>query len=131
MNMRVDPLAALLLRVALGGMWLAHGAMKLTVFGVAGFSGWLSQQGLPGWAAAPVIAAELLGGLAILLGIYGRWVSLLLVPVLLVALWTHVPNGWLFTSAGGGWEFPAFLVAASLAHARLGDGHWALQRAAQ
>jgi putative oxidoreductase len=39
---------------------------------------------------------------------------------------THVANGWLFTSSGGGWEYPAFLVAASLAHGLLGEGAWAV-----
>ncbi|MFZ5844666.1 MAG: DoxX family protein [Pseudomonadota bacterium] len=120
--------APLLLRLALGLMWLAHGSMKLSVFTVAGFAGWLEQQGLPGWAAGPVIAVEIIGGIAIVLGLFGRWISLALVPVLAVALWTHVPNGWLFTNAGGGWEFPAFLIAASLVHALLGDGDWALRR---
>lgn len=120
--------APLLLRLALGLMWLAHGSMKLSVFTVAGFAGWLEQLGLPGWAAGPVIAVEIIGGIAIVLGLFGRWISLALVPVLAVALWTHVPNGWLFTNAGGGWEFPAFLIAASLVHALLGDGDWALRR---
>ena len=123
-----SPYAPLLLRLALGLMWLAHGSMKLTVFTVAGFVAWLEQQGLPGWAAGPVIAVEIIGGIAIVLGLFGRWVSLALVPVLAVALWTHVPNGWLFTNAGGGWEFPVFLIVASLVHALLGDGEWALRR---
>lgn len=118
---------ALLLRVALGTMWIAHGTMKLTVFSVSGFASWLDNLGLPGWAAGPVIAAEILGGAAILLGVYGRWLSLALIPVLLVAMWTHLPNGWLFTNNGGGWEFPAFLIVASLAHVLNGDGAWALK----
>jgi putative oxidoreductase len=77
--------------------------------------------------AWPVFLLELLGGLAILLGLYGRYVSLALVPVMAVAMSTHVPNGWLFTSSGGGWEYPAFLVAASLAHSLLGDGACAVR----
>lgn len=122
--------ASLLLRLALGLIWLAHGSMKLAVFTVAGFAGWLEQQGLPGSAAGLVITAEITGGIAIVLGLFGRWISLTLLPVLAVALWTHVPNGWLFTNAGGGWEFPAFLIAASLVHVMLGDGKWALRRPA-
>lgn len=118
---------ALLLRLALGLMWLSHGTMKLTVFTVSGFAGWLDNLGLPGFMAGPVIVAEILGGIAIVLGLYGRWVSLAMVPVLAVALWTHLPNGWLFTNSGGGWEFPAFLIVASLVHALHGDGVWALK----
>jgi putative oxidoreductase len=127
LNSNTVAYGSLLLRVALGTMWIAHGLMKLTVFTVTGFASWLEQLGLPGWMAGPVIVAELLGGLAIVLGFYGRWLSLALVPVLAVAMWTHVPNGWLFTNRGGGWEFPAFLIVASLAHALNGDGLWALK----
>jgi putative oxidoreductase len=127
LNSNTVAYGSLLLRVGLGTMWMAHGLMKLTVFTVTGFASWLDQLGLPGWMAGPVIFAELLGGLAIVLGFYGRWLSLALVPVLAVAMWTHVPNGWLFTNSGGGWEFPAFLIVASLAHALNGDGLWALK----
>ena len=70
---------------------------------------------------------ELVGGVAIVLGFYGRYVALLLLPVLLVAAWTHFPNGWLHTSQGGGWEYPIFLVVASFAYGLIGDGALALQ----
>jgi len=49
-------------------------------------------------------------------------VSLLMLPILLGAVWVHMPNGWVFTSNGGGWEYPAFLAAASVVHALAGDG---------
>jgi len=75
-----------------------------------------------------VVAAELLGGLAIILGIYGRQVSLLLSPILLVAAWVHLPNGWVFTNANGGWEYPVFLLVASIAHWLVGDGRLAVRR---
>jgi len=41
----------------------------------------------------------------------------------------HAGNGWLFTAANGGWEYPAFLIAASLAHVLIGDGALALRPA--
>jgi putative oxidoreductase len=41
---------------------------------------------------------------------------------------TMLRNGWVFTSQGGGWEYPAFLVAASIALWLLGDGVLALRR---
>lgn len=123
---RVDgalaPYGILLLRLALGTMWIAHAMLKWQVFTVPGFAAWLGSQGLPEFMAWPVFLLELFGGLAILVGLYGRFVSLALVPVMTVALSTHVANGWLFTSSGGGWEYPAFLVAASLAHFLLGEG---------
>jgi putative oxidoreductase len=77
----------------------------------------------------PVVTAEIVGGIAILLGLYGRQVSLLLTPILLVAAWVHFPNGWVFTAAGGGWEYPIFLASVSIAHALIGDGAFALRNA--
>jgi len=71
--------------------------------------------------------AELIGGLAIIAGFYGRWISLALLPVLLGALSVHWPNGWLFTAANGGWEYPAFLTVAALAHILAGEGAFALR----
>lgn len=124
---RFSPYGALIVRVALGVMWISHAGLKWFVFTVPGFAGWLESQGLPGFMAWPVFLLEALGGLCILLGFYGRQISLLLLPVLLVATFTHIPIGWLFTNAGGGWEYPVFLIAASVAHGLLGDGALALR----
>ena len=38
------------------------------------------------------------------------------------ATWAHAGNGWVFTSANGGWEYPAFLSIATLVTALLGNG---------
>jgi putative oxidoreductase len=118
---------ALLVRLALGTMWVAHALLKWFVFTIPGFAGWLGTQGLPGFMAWPVFLMELIGGVLIAAGFHGRWVSLALTPVLLVAMWTHLPNGWLHTSAGGGWEYPLFLVVAGIAHFLMGDGAFALK----
>lgn len=120
-------LASLLLRLSLGTMWMAHALLKLLVFTPAGTAAFFQSVGLPGALAVPVIAAELAGGAAIILGFHGRWVSLLLLPILAGAAWVHLPNGWVFTATGGGWEFPVFLIMASVIHGLQGDGAWALQ----
>lgn len=73
-----------------------------------------------------VFVAELVGGALILIGAWSRWVAAALVPVLLGALSVHAGNGWLFTNANGGWEYPAFLTAAAIAQALLGDGRYAV-----
>ncbi|PTM43587.1 DoxX family protein [Bosea sp. 124] len=124
---RLAPYGALALRVALGSMFIAHGYLKLVIFTPAGFAGFLGQVGLPAFLAWPIILAELLGGLAILTGFYGRYVSVLLLPVLLGALMVHAPNGWVFNAPNGGWEYPAFLALAALAHGLIGDGALALK----
>lgn len=122
------PYGAFLLRFALGLMWLAHAGLKYFVFGIDGFAQFLASQGLPGFMAWPVVLMEVGGGLAILLGVYARHVALALTPIMAVAMWTHVPNGWVFSAPGGGWEFPAFLLLTSVALLLIGDGAFALKR---
>lgn len=117
-----------LLRVALGAMWIAHALLKWFVYTLPGTATFFESVGYAGFLAYPVFAAELLGGAALVLGLYARQVALALVPVLLAAARVHAPNGWLFTNPGGGWEFIAFLVAASVALWLAGDGAWSLRR---
>jgi putative oxidoreductase len=122
--------AAALLRLALGSMWLSHAWLKFGVFTMAGFTGFLAQQGLPTALAWPVVLAEAAGGVLILLGVGGRWVSLALLPILAGATLVHAGNGWVFSAPNGGWEYPVFLAAMSLVHALLGDGRWTLRAGA-
>ncbi len=117
---------ALLMRLSLGVMFVAHGFLKIFVFTLPGTVGFFESQGFPGWMAYAVVAAEVGGGALLIVGFQVRWVSLALIPVLLGALSVHWGNGWLFTSEGGGWEYPLFLVAATLAQALLGGGAHAL-----
>ncbi len=120
--------AALLLRVALGVMWLTHSiVLKVMTFGMAGLAQWMGTVGFSPSLAYPLVIAEIVGGFAILLGVGGRWASLALQPVLIGAAVIHAGNGWVFSSANGGWEYPVFLMAASLVHTLLGDGRWALR----
>jgi putative oxidoreductase len=122
------PYAALLLRLAMGGLFLAHGALlKLGTFGIAGSMGYFASLGLPPLLGAVVIAAEILGGLALIAGIGVRAVSIGLLPIMLGAAWAHGGNGWVFVAQGGGWEFPAFWAVALLAQAGLGAGAHALR----
>jgi len=124
----LQPYAITLLRISLGVMALAHGLLKVLVFTVPGTVGYFESLGLPGVLAYLTIAAEVGGGIALLLGLYTRWVSLALVPVLLGAAWVHLGNGWMFSNAGGGWEFPVFWTLALITQAGLGSGHWVLNR---
>ncbi len=68
------------------------------------------------------------GGVALVLGVHTRLISLALTPILIGAIVTaHAANGWLFSNAGGGWEFPAFWAATLVVQALLGDGAFALK----
>jgi putative oxidoreductase len=118
--------AALVNRVALGTMFLAHGLLKVFVFTLPGTVGFFESIGFPGWTAYLVTLAEIAGGAALILGIRTRWVAAALLPVLLGALYVHLGNGWVFSAPNGGWEYPAFLVASSVVQFLLGDGRFAL-----
>jgi putative oxidoreductase len=120
-------LAALILRVASGALFLAHGWMKVSVFTIPGTVGYFESLGLPGFVAYLTILAELGGGLALIAGIGTRLVSLALIPVLLGATWAHSGNGWTFSNEGGGWEFPLFWAAAQATIALIGAGRYAVK----
>lgn len=126
-DVNTAPYGVLLLRLSLGVMWIAHAALKYFVFTLPGTAQFFSSVGFPAWTAYPVFAVELLGGIAILLGFYSRQISLLLVPVMLGAASVHFGNGWVFSAANGGWEYPIFLTVASIAYGLLGDGPYALK----
>lgn len=122
-------LAALVLRTAMGALFLAHGGIKLFVFTPAGTAGFFESIGVPGALAWLVILAELGGGLALVLGVQTRVVALAFVPLMLGTIYTpHGAAGFLFSNAGGGWEFPAFWTVALVVQALLGDGAFALGR---
>lgn len=114
-----------ILRITLGVMFIAHASLKLLVFTLPGTAKFFESLGLPGVMGYAVFAAELIGGALLVLGIGTRQVAAVLVPVLLGATWAHFGNGWLFTAQGGGWEYPAFMTAAAIAQALLGDGAFA------
>jgi len=124
---RTAPYAVFLLRVALGVMFIAHAWLKISVFTVPGFAGFLEKVGYPAILAWPIVLAELFGGIALILGLYSRAVAVAMLPVLIGATLVHVPNGWVFNAPNGGWEYPAFLVVATLAQALAGDGALALR----
>jgi len=123
---RTAPYAALVLRLSLGTMFVAHALLKLVVFTLPGTAQFFQSMGLPGSLAYAVFAAELIGGVLLIAGVGTRWVSAALVPVLLGATWAHIGNGWLFSAPNGGWEYPAFLTMATVVQALLGDGAYAL-----
>jgi len=123
---RTTPYAALVLRLSLGIMFIAHALLKYAVFTLPGTAKFFESLGLPGPLAYVTFGAELIGGALILLGLGTRYAAAALIPFLIGATWAHAGNGWLFSAPNGGWEYPAFLAAAALAQALLGDGRFAL-----
>ena len=126
-NTALTPHAATLLRISLGVLALAHGLLKILVFTPAGTVGFFASLGLPAVLAYATIGIEVIGGLALIAGVFTRYVALAMVPVLLGATYVHSSAGWLFSNEGGGWEFPAFWAVALIVQAMLGDGALALR----
>ncbi len=123
--------AALILRVSSGVLFIAHALLKVFVFTLPGTVGYFESLGLPGFLAYATILVELGGGIALILGVATRTVSVALIAVLLGATWAHSGNGWLFSSANGGWEFPLFWAIVQGAIALLGSGAYALKPSAR
>jgi putative oxidoreductase len=127
---RTAPYAALLLRVTLGALFLAHAALKLFVFTPAGTAGFFSSVGLPPALAYVTIVAEVLGGTALIAGLWTRVVAIALTPILFGAIFAvHGAAGFFFNNPNGGWEYPAFWIVALAVQALLGDGAYAVRTA--
>ena len=117
------------LRIIVGMVFLVHGIQKVFVFGVSGFAGNLEGMGvpLPLFFSTVVTLVELLGGMALILGLFTRVVVIPLAIDMLVAILTvHLPNGF-FTSSNG-YEFPLVLLAACVALMLGGSGEASLDR---
>ena len=113
----------LLLRWCLGAMFIAHALYKWRVDTVPAVAAFFRSIKLPGWFAVVTIATELTGAAGLILGIYPRFVALLLTPLMIgTIIFVHGNNGWRFTNHGGGWEYPAFWTAALFAVFLIGDG---------
>jgi putative oxidoreductase len=119
--------APFFLRVATGLVFAMHGYQKLTQMGIDGVSGFLSSLGfpLPMAFAFILIAVELVGGIALILGAFTRITAKLCAIVALVALVTvHLSKG--FFISNGGYEFILLIFAASLSLMLTGAGAWAV-----
>ena len=128
-NMNTAPYGAFALRVSLGIMFVAHGLLlKYFTFTLGGTAQFFESIGYPGFLAYVVFAAETLGGLALIVGFQTRLVSFALIPILIGATMVHLPNGWVFSAEGGGWEYPVYLIVATAVQGLLGGGAFAITK---
>ena len=124
---RTAAYGALILRVALGVLLIAHFAMKYFVFTPAGTAQFFGSIGLPPALAYLTMLVELAAGVALVLGVWTRLAALAAVPVLIGAVvFVHLGNGFFFSAPNGGWEYPAFWAVALVVQALVGDGAYAL-----
>ena len=123
---------ALLLRVSMGVLFLAHGiVLKVMTYTPAGTAAYFESIGYPAIFAYATIAGEIVGGLLLIAGIKVRLVSLAFLPLMIGATLEHIGNGWVFSAEGGGWEFPVFWAVLLVVQALLGPGAFAAERSAR
>lgn len=117
---------ALILRVTLGTILIAHSLLKAVVFTMPGTVKFFQYLGLPSALAYVTVTMELVVGALLIAGYRTRIAALTVLPILLGATWVHLPNGWMFNAPNGGWEYPMFLSVTVIVQALLGDGAFAL-----
>ena len=116
---RLQPLALLVLRLALAAVMIAHGSQK--VFGgMPRHALLVSSIGLPAWLAYLSAAAEFGGGILVLLGVLTRFAALAITIDLMVAIVKiHFKAG---LRGPGGFEFPLSVAAIAFALIFFGAG---------
>ncbi|MES2493248.1 MAG: DoxX family protein [Pseudomonadota bacterium] len=118
--------AIALLRVTSGALLLSHGLIKLLVFAPGGTAGFFESIGFPGALAYPVIAGEIVLGLALVVGLHDALGCTGSAADHDWAIVPHAGNGFTFSNTGGGWEFPVFWAVSLAVQAMLGDGAYAV-----
>lgn len=119
-------LALLIMRLAVGVIFAAHGLQKLTEMGFAGVSGMLESMGVPAAGVlGPVLAlGELLGGLGLIAGLLTRVAAAgLAIDMLGAMLLVHLPGGFFLPE---GIEFTLALLAANVAFLIAGAGRYSI-----
>ena len=133
-----DDLVGFILRVTLGITMFPHGAQKVFGwfggFGLSGTLEFFGSLGIPVWLGILVITAELLGSVALVVGLFGRVAALAVAAVMLGAVVTvHLPNGffmnWSGAQAGEGFEYHLLVLAMTAVLALKGSGALSVDRA--
>jgi putative oxidoreductase len=126
-DQRSAPYAALLLRVTLGCLFIAHLYWKFAILdgGLSRWWGNFATNCYPSFVPWYCISAEFAGALLIIPGIYARWVCLYALPLIIgAAQFWAVRKGFFFTGAGS--ELPVVWSVMLIAQVLLGDGPYAV-----
>jgi putative oxidoreductase len=132
-----DDFGVMVTRVVLGAVMFPHGAQKvLGWFGGYGFGptldAFVTQMGIPVPLALLAFAAEFLGGLGLIVGLFGRVAAFGVLSVMTVAASMHLQHGffmnWAGTQGGEGYEFHLLAGAMAIAVIIRGSGALSLDR---
>jgi len=105
---------SIIMRVVLGIIFVFHGVDKFQM-GLGNVEAWFSSLGIPGFLAYVVAVIELVGGIMLILGLFTRYVSGLLVIVLAGAIITaKLSVGLLGNGQVAGYELDLVLILISL-----------------
>ncbi|MCP8969413.1 DoxX family protein [Ectobacillus ponti] len=115
-------MSALVLRIVLGATFIVHGSMKFSS-GISNIAGWFQSIGLPSVLAYGVATVELIGGIAILLGLGTKVVAALLALVMAGAIVkVKLAAGFTGNGQGAGWELELALLAMAISLLVTGGG---------
>ncbi len=117
-------LASLILRLAVGSLFVVHGYPKMGSKQRQQGGAWLKSQGIPGWMMGFAGVAEFFGGIGLILGVLAPTIAAL------GALWM-LSTTWFARSKmkkkyQGGWELDITLMLAAIALAALGSGAFSI-----
>jgi len=106
--------ALVLLRIVVALIMIAHGMMRLIVNSLNDFGNFLTSKGFPigemfAWG---ITIFELAGGILLLIGLYRRWIALILIIELITGIiLVHAKNGWFVVGhQSGGMEYSVLLI---------------------
>jgi putative oxidoreductase len=121
-----NEIAKLVLRVTLGVLILFHGIHKL-IYGIDGIESMLMHAGLPRFLAYGVYVGELLAPIFIILGLYARVASLLLMFNMLMAIYLAYGFTYSLSKFGGlSYETPLLFMIMSLLVFLFGSGRYSV-----
>jgi len=105
----------LILRLVLGITFIVHGWDKVQGMGMENVAGWFGSIGLPSFLAYIVMMIELIGGIALLLGLGTRVVSALLGLIMVGAIIkVKLAAGFLGNGQGAGYELDLVILAVAI-----------------
>ncbi len=125
----VLPIAATLVRIVVGIMFLMHVSTKFKMGAGAVSANVFAKNGLEPalmWTYV-VMFIELVGGVFLIIGLFTRFVAAVLAIEMLVALlFVHLPKG--YAAGGGGYEYVLLIGAVCFAIAMRGGGPYSVDR---